>query len=180
MNLPKVILPPALSLLLLVVVIYGIGSCMASVPQAYRVRGPWVVETTPEREIVVADEELGAPLTISIFSWGAIFSSDDHDLGTLRYERVYYTLRDSSNALVWKMTSHDTCVVVTDVQNSELFRIVRYRDRIEFVDGQGQLFAYVLISGGTASLHTADGSLIATATAMPSGSELRTPDGMTV
>ena len=43
------ILPPAISLLLLIGVIYGMGSCMAALPQPYRVHGPWVVETVPER-----------------------------------------------------------------------------------------------------------------------------------
>ncbi len=180
MNLPKVILPPAISLFVLVIVIYGLGSCMAAVPEAYRVRGPWVVETTPERVIAVTDTESGAPVTISLFSWGARFSQDDLILGTLKYERVNYALRDSHNVLIWNMTSHDTYVAVTDRHNNELFRIVRYAERIEFVDARGNLSSSILISGDSASLYSADGDLLATTITTPDGTELHTPEGMTL
>jgi len=180
MNLPKVILPPALSLSVLVIIIYGMGSCMAAVPEKYRVQGPWVVETTPERRIAVIDADLDSPMTISLFSWGALFSLSDRELGTLKYERVNYALRDSHNVLIWKMTSHDTYVAVADSRDDELFRIVRYKERIDFVDPRGRVFSSIILSGDAASLYSADGTLLATAVATPSGTELRTREGTTI
>jgi hypothetical protein len=180
MNLPKIILPPALCLIVLVIIIYGMGSCMAAVPEPYRVQGPWVVETKPEREVDVFEAGLGSPMTISLFSWGALFTLDNRDLGSLRYDRVYYALRDDHNVMVWKMTSHDTYVAVTDPHGDELFNIMRYKDRIDFVDSHGVLFSRIVIAGDSASLFSADGARLATAITTPSGIELQTPGGAIV
>ncbi len=177
MNLPKVMLPPALSLLFLIVVIYGMGSCMSSIPQAYRVKGPWVIETTPEREVMVVEAEADWPMTISLFSWGALFSQGGYKLGTLKYERVNYTLRDAHNTPIWKMTSHDTYVMVTDPRGKELFRIVSRANDIRFIDARGDLISSIVISGDRASLLAADATLLAEAEITPSGMELRTPEG---
>ncbi len=177
MNLPKVILPPTLALLFLIVVIYGMGSCMASIPQAYRVKGPWVIETVPEREVVVVEPASDSPMTISLFSWGALFSQGDQELGTLRYERVNYTLRDSHNVPIWKMTSHDTYVAVGDPRGNELFRIVTRADGIKLIDAKGTLISSIVVSGDCASLFSPGGTLLATTVTTPSGMELRTPEG---
>ncbi|MBN2223968.1 MAG: hypothetical protein JW765_04760 [Deltaproteobacteria bacterium] len=177
MNLPKVMLPPALSLLFLIVIIYGMGSCMAAIPQAYRVNGPWVIETTPEREIVVEETGSDSPTTISLFSWGALFSQADREIGALRYERVNYTLRDSHNLPIWTITSHDTYVLVADPQGKELFRIVSRTNDVEFIDPQGKLISSIVISGDGASLFSADGTFLAATVTTPLGMELCTPRG---
>jgi hypothetical protein len=179
LQLPKVILPPALSLLLFIAVIYGMGSCMAVLPQPYRVRGPWVVETVPEREVVV-ETASDAPVTISLFSWGASFSRDGSEFGTLKYERVYYVLRDAYGVPVWKMTCHDTYVAVADPRGNELFRIVNRTDGIDIVDARGALIAYIAVSGDRASLTAPDGSILAETTLNGSGRELRSPEGVVV
>jgi len=162
---------------MLVIIIYWMGSCMAAVPEPYRVQGPWVVETTPERVIAVVEADIAPPMSISLFSWGARFSLDDRDLGSLRYERINYALRDSHNVLVWKMTAHDTYVAVADSRDDRLFSIVRYKERIEFIDAQGRLFSSIVISGDSAFLYSAEGTLLATAITTPSGTELRTAEG---
>jgi hypothetical protein len=177
MNLPKVILPPALALSFLIVVIYGMGSCMASIPQAYRVKGPWVVETEPERRIVVVEAESDSPMTISLFSWGALFSQGDQELGKLSYERVNYVLKDSHNVPRWKMTSHDTYVAVDDPQGKRLFEIVTLSNSIKLIDAKGTLISTIVISGDCASLFSPDGTLLARAVTTPSGLELHTPEG---
>jgi|GEM_PF-4551700 len=160
MHLPKVILPPALALLLLIAIIYGMGSCVAVLPQPYRVRGPWVVETVPEREVVV-ETASETPLTISLFSWGARFSEADRELGTLKYDRVSYILRDAYGTPIWKMTCHDTYVEVADPRGNELFRIVGRPDGADLVDAHGAPVAFITVSDGCASLTDPDGSLLA-------------------
>jgi hypothetical protein len=177
MNLPRGMLLPALTLLFLIAVIYGMGSCMAVIPQAYRIKGPWVVETTPERQITVEGTEFDAPMTISLFSWGALFSEGGRELGALKYERVNYTLRDSHNLPIWKMTSHDTYVMVADPRGRELFRIVSGTRDIELVDPWGGLIASIVVTGDHASLFSPDGALLAETAATPSGMELFGPDG---
>jgi hypothetical protein len=177
MNLPKVILPPALALSFLIVVIYGMGSCMASIPQVYRVKGPWVIETVPERRIVVVETESDSPMTISLFSWGALFSQGDQELGKLTYERVNYVLKDSHNVPIWKMTSHDTYVAVDDPEGKTLYKIVLHKDRVEIVDAKGMLVSIIVTSGDRAALLDADGTTLAEAVSTPSGMELRTTEG---
>jgi hypothetical protein len=177
MNLPKVILPPALSLLFLIAVIYGMGSCMASIPQAYRVKGPWVVETQPERTIVVTESGTDVPITVSLFSWGALFSQGDREMGTLRYERVYYVLRDSHNVAIWRMTSHDTYVAVDDPGGKTLFKIVTLKDRVEIVDAKGRLTSIIVTADDRAALLDIDGATLAEAVPTPSGMDLRAPEG---
>ncbi len=168
---------PALALLFLITVIYGMGSCVAVIPQAYRIKGPWVVETTPERRVVVNGAEFDAPMTISLFSWGALFSEGDRELGALKYERVNYTLRDSHNLPIWTMTSHDTHVVVADPRGRELFRIVSRAHDIVLVDPYGGLIVSIVVTGDRASLFSADGALLARTTTTPSGMELLGSDG---
>lgn len=176
MQLRKVILPPAISLLLLIGVIYGMGSCMAALPQPYRVHGPWVVETVPEREIVVVKPASDPPLTISLFSWGAVFSEGDRKIGTLKYDRVYYVLADAHNSPVWRMTCHDTYVAVADPRGDELFRIVSRPGGVDLVDAQGPLMSSIVVFGDGASLLSSDGTLLAYTVATPSTMELRTPE----
>ena len=176
MHLPKVILPPALSLLLFITIIYGMGSCMAELPQPYRVRGPWVVETIPEQEIIV-ETTSDTPMTISLFSWGARFSRDGRELGTLKYDRVSYILRDAYGVKIWKMTSHDTYVLVTDPRGDELFRIVSRVGGVDLIDARGVLISSIAVSGDCASLTAPDGSLLADTALTASGRELRTGEG---
>ncbi len=176
MQLPKVILPPALSLLLFITIIYGMGSCTAGLPQPYRVRGPWVVETVPEQEIIV-EATSDTPMTISLFSWGARFSQDGRELGTLKYDRVSYILRDAYGTKIWKMTCHDTYVAVADPGGDELFRIVSRVGGVDLIDARGSLISSIDVSGDCASLTAPDGSLLADTTLTASGRELRTGEG---
>jgi hypothetical protein len=179
MHLPKVILPPALSLLLLITVIYGMGSCMTALPQPYRVRGPWVVETIPEREVVV-ETVSDTPMTISLFSWGARFSEDGRELGTLKYDRVSYILWDAESVPIWKITNHDTYVAVTDPRGDELFRIVSRTEGVDLVDAHGELIAFIAVSGDRASLTAADGTLFVKTEATPPGRQLLAPGGTVI
>lgn len=176
MQLQKVILPPALALLLLIAVIYGMGSCMAGLPQPYQVRGPWVVETIPEQEILV-ETASDTPMTISLFSWGARFSRAGREFGTLTYERVYYVLRDADGDPVWRMISHDTYVMVADPRGNELFRIVSRVGGVDLIDPRGAIISSITIAGDSAFMAASDGSLLAEAAPTAFGRELCTPEG---
>ncbi len=172
MNLPKVIGPPALSLFFLVVLVYGMGNFMSVLPDQYRPKGLSDDAVSPEKLITVTGNEGDPPVTISLFSWGARFSQGHADIGTLRYERVYYALRDSRGALIWKLVSHDTYVAVTDPQDKEVLKIVRKKDSIEFLDRDGKLISYMILGDTSASLYTPAGVLLARSELTRSGTAL--------
>jgi hypothetical protein len=180
MNLPKVLLPPIVSLALLFVVIYGLGSCMADIPDEYRPKRLAENGLFPEKIITMYVPGDASPRTIALFSWGARFREGDESLGALKYERVYYTLRDRRGAVIWKMTSHDTYVLVADAAGTKLFTVNRERDRVIFVDPDGKVLCTISLADGAASLLAADGALIARAAPTESGAELTDPSGATL
>ena len=180
MSLPKVLLPPALSLGLLLVIIYGLGSCMSSLPESYRPKRLVDYGAFPEKQIMVVEPEGGSNMTISLFSWGARFSEGAGVLGTLKYERVYYALRDFRGALVWKIISHDTYIAISNPTGDDTLTIARKKGCIELTDAKGKPVSSILLGDGTASLLSPDGDLIVRAGTTESGAELLNPDGKTL
>ncbi len=92
-------------------------------------------------------------LSISLESWGAVFYQGGEEIGSLRYDRTYYDLKDPDGDLIWKMMAHDTKVVVSSAESGPELSIVRKRDKIEFFDQDGKILFYIDERGDGVSLY---------------------------
>ena len=146
-----------------------------------------------EKEVKIYGPDGEVEMSMSLFHWGAIFYSEDEEIGRLKYGKVYYELTDSKGELVCMMMAHDTAVKVTDEQERPVMTIKREKkNRIEFLDDKGAILYYIVANSpanrgdkATVTLYARSSdtgnpsdsfTLVASASSIENGTLLTNPD----